>query len=42
MEWENYGNGSVTSARLYETAATGPVYKADLWGDQYEWYDNSY
>jgi hypothetical protein len=42
MEWGNYGAGSDTSARKYETVATGPVSKQDIFGDNWKWYDASF
>lgn len=43
MEWNNNGAGSDTSARKYETAATGPVTKDTLWGSDWKtWVDTSY
>ncbi|ATZ46536.1 hypothetical protein BCIN_01g11150 [Botrytis cinerea B05.10] len=43
MEYANTGAGSSTSARIYETAATGTVSKTTLWGNNWaSWIDSSY
>ncbi|KAF5877868.1 putative carbohydrate esterase family 8 protein [Botrytis fragariae] len=43
MEYANTGAGSSTSARVYETAATGTVSKTTLWGSNWaSWIDSSY
>ncbi|THV54479.1 hypothetical protein BGAL_0026g00340 [Botrytis galanthina] len=43
MEYSNTGAGSSTSARVYETAATGTVSKTTLWGSNWaSWIDSSY
>ncbi|TEY77500.1 hypothetical protein BOTCAL_0054g00300 [Botryotinia calthae] len=43
MEYANTGAGSSTSARIYETAATGTVSKTTLWGSNWaSWIDSSY
>ncbi|KAJ8070146.1 hypothetical protein OCU04_000538 [Sclerotinia nivalis] len=43
MEYANTGAGSSTSARVYETAATGTVSKTTLWGSNWaSWIDTSY
>ncbi|KAF7959235.1 hypothetical protein EAE96_002750 [Botrytis aclada] len=43
MEYGNTGAGSSTSARVYETAATGTVSKTTLWGSNWaSWIDSSY
>jgi pectinesterase len=42
-EWNNSGAGSSTSARVYETVATGPVSKSTLYGSDWkDWIDTSY
>ncbi|KAF7909127.1 hypothetical protein BELL_0115g00060 [Botrytis elliptica] len=43
MEYANTGAGASTSARVYETAATGTVSKTTLWGSNWaSWIDSSY
>lgn len=43
MEWENTGDGSDTSERLYLTDAEGPVTKEELFGSDWtSWVDTSY
>ncbi|KAF7894747.1 uncharacterized protein EAF01_010197 [Botrytis porri] len=43
MEYANTGAGSSTSARVYETAATGTVSMTTLWGSNWaSWVDSSY
>ncbi|CZR61715.1 probable pectinesterase precursor [Phialocephala subalpina] len=42
-EWDNSGAGSDTSAREYETKASGAVSKTTLWGSDWgSWIDESY
>lgn len=42
-EWNNSGDGSSTSARVYETVAAGAVSKETLWGSDWKtWVDTSY
>ncbi|ESZ97434.1 carbohydrate esterase family 8 protein [Sclerotinia borealis F-4128] len=42
-EYANTGDGASTSARIYETVATGAVSKTTLWGGNWaSWIDTSY
>ncbi|KAH8668450.1 pectin lyase fold/virulence factor [Xylariales sp. PMI_506] len=41
-EYGNTGDGSSTSARVYETTATAAVTKSQLWPNGYSWIDTSY